>query len=153
MSFESTYLEGIKVAERLGTWVFYAARDASSHDHLIGYMLYTVDDLTRLRKRSESENRRQLYARLIGDWRRAIRWVQALHPETRVDLVGSIIQRAAEHPTYANIPYCTVENGHRSLMSQDQPQRRAGRPRVRDVSPQRGITCEACAGLGYVPAT
>ena len=150
MRLHQLYRGAIKVCERLGTWVLYAARDARNLEHLIGYMAYTVDDLETLKGRAESESRRAQLSKLIGHWRRAIRWVSGLDRDAYGAIAERLLEMIADHPEHRELPYVAKECGHRSLSVRDRPPRRAGRPRT---TPAMGATmksCQACDGLGFV---
>jgi len=149
MRLHQLYRGAIKVCERLGTWVLYATRDARDLEHLIGYMAYTVDDLETLKGRAESPFRKAQLSKMIGHWRRAIRWVSGLDRSAYGAVAERLLEMVAAHPEHSTIPYVAKVSGHRSLSARDRPPRRAGRPRT---TPAMGATmkpCHACDGLGF----
>jgi len=129
--FELRLLEALKIADRLGTWVLYEARDARTIDYLVGHLLYRVDDLDRLRSRTKSEDKRRRYAELVGYWRRAARWVASLDRQHGAEMVDRILHHMEENPKYRAIPYVVANSGHPTLRSSDVAPRRVGRPRTR----------------------
>ena len=147
--FDRYYREAIKVAERLGTWVLYAVRGASDLDHLIGYMVYTVEDLEVIRRRAV-EDRRLHYSQLVGYWRRAIRWVSSLDRANFHAISERLITELEAHPEHSALPYYVPDTGHRTLTARDRPQRKAGRPRTRPVAERRVSECGRCRGFGYL---
>ena len=149
MRLDQLYRSAIKVCDRLGTWVLYAVRDARNLDHLIGYMAYTVDDLEGMKARSESADRQAHLSKLIGYWRRAIRWVSALDRVHYAVLAERLLEMMAQHPEHRSLPYVVKNSGHRSLSAHDQPPRRSGRPRTRAGIAATMKPCWACNGLGF----
>lgn len=150
MGFETYYRNATKVCERLGTWVLYEVRDARNLDHLIGYLLYVVEDLERLRQQARGKKERNRYVQLIGFWRRAIRWVSSLDRQEYAQLADRLIDAIESHPEHRKLPYYVSDSGHRTLTEMDGPPRRVGRPRTRPAAERRVKDCNHCGGLGRV---
>lgn len=150
MGFDQIYRSAMKVCERLGTWVLYAVRDARDLEHLIGYMTYTVDDLELAKTRTDSAEKRLHLSKLIGYWRRAVRWVSGLDRENYAVIAERLIEAQEKHPEHRKLPFVVRDSGHRSLTLRDRPPRRAGRPRTRESKPGKLKECPRCNGLGLV---
>lgn len=150
MSESQTYLNALKVSLQLGTWVLYAVRDARDLDHLIGYMAYTVDDLSVEQTRAKTPDKQKRTQQLIGFWRRAIRFVSELPRDDYAVVAERLINRINEHPENRKMPFCVAFNGHRTLNTASRPPRRAGRPRVRSSEAKPLADCVTCLGLGFI---
>lgn len=143
--FERRLLDALKIADKLGTWVLYEARDAMSRDYLVGHLLYRVDDIERLRARTKSEAKRKRYTELVGYWRRAARWVASLDHERRPEIVSTILSYIEAHPKHSELPYVQPNSGHPTLRSDDKRPRKAGRPRTRLPLHESSLPrCEDC---------
>lgn len=147
-----TYINAVKVSKRLGTWVLYAVRDAKSIDGLIGYMTYTVDDLSTLGERTKNAKKRAQLKALVGAWRRAIRFVSTLDRERYAVIAERLIDRLSEHPEYRRIPYYVANTGHRTLTATDKAPLRAGCPRTPPQEGQAMADCSRCHGIGFIAA-
>lgn len=150
MLIEEQYAEALRVAERLGTWVLYFVRDATSLEKAVGYLAYTAEDLERLRDRAGDERRRASLGTAAANWRRATRWVAGLDDEQYAELAERFLERIDAHPHHRELPYVQAGSWHRALAQSDEPPRRAGRPRVRPVQPTTAAECGQCGGLGFV---
>lgn len=159
MGIDHYYRDAIKVSERLGTWVLYAARDARDLDQLVGYMSYTVDDMETMRlqvkvngrqTQAKADQKRARISQLVGFWRRAIRWVSSLDREHYQDVAGKLIEQLEAHPEHRSLRYYIKDTGHRTLTPSDRPPRRAGRPRTRPAKPRPLGECPKCRGVGYL---
>lgn len=150
MLIEEQYIEALRVAERLGTWVLYMVRDTTSMEKVVGYLAYTAEDLEHMRDRTESPVRRALLTTAIASWRRATRWAQGLDPAQASTLAERFIDRIEAHAVHCKLPYVVPGAQHRSLQRGDEPPRRAGRPRVWPVQPASAGECGKCGGLGFV---
>lgn len=138
-------LDAIKIAERLGTWVIYEVRDAKNLDYLIGWMLYRIDDIERMRGRSNATHMKAHYSEQIGYWRRAVRWVLQLDRAAAGKIAEALIERIESNPRYQQIPYVAPGCEHPSLRPHDKPPRRAGRPRTTVLTQERELPrCEDC---------
>lgn len=151
MLIEEQYAEALRVAERLGTWVLHLIRDATSLEKAIGYLAYTAEDLEALRDRTSKRlvAHRDL-STAAASWRRATRWAQGLDPEQASTLAERFLERIEAHPHHRELPYVTAGAMHRGLGQNDEPTRRAGRPRIRPVQPTTAAECGKCGGLGFV---
>lgn len=142
--FEHHLREALKLSERLGTWVLYEAREARSRDLFLGFLLYRVDDLRRMRGRAKGDEAKRL-SELLGHWRRAARWIASLDSERWRDLVEAIVDRVEANPRFAEMPYVVARSGHPSLRVGDKPPRRVGRPRTTlNVHETPFPKCEDC---------
>lgn len=155
MSFDTQLRQGIKVAERLGTWVLYAVRDARNLDHLIGYLIYKIDDFERRRQRKRADAVRAHHSKRISHWRRAVRWVGGLDPTLYAVTAERILDHVEKHPSYRRLPYVAaseVEPGKvgGKAKTMARPTRRAGRPRTRAHAPRAWKICSDCGGIGAV---
>lgn len=150
MLIEEQYAEALRVAERLGTWVLYLVRDATSLEKAVGYLAYTAEDLEALRDRTTDDARRKSLATAAASWRRATRWAQGLDPEQAPTLAERFLERIEAHPHHRELPFVAAGSWHRALQQRDEPPRRAGRPRVRPVQPTTAAECGKCGGLGFV---
>lgn len=160
MQFDDQLRQAIKIAERLGTWVIYAVRDARDLQHLVGYLSYRIDDFDRRKCRKTTTAGRAYFSQRISHWRRAVRWVASLDPERYGVIAERIIERIEAHPEHRDLPYVSdaevekhtppgaVQTRRAKLSAR--PTRRAGRPRTRSALPKSWHTCGECGGIGTV---
>lgn len=162
MSFDDQVRQAIKVAERLGTWVLYAVRDARDIKLLVGYMAYKIDDFERRKQRKRSIDVRAYYSKRISHWRRALRWVGSLDADRYGVTAERIIEILEKHPEHRKLPYVaeaeTAEPGTSGKVAERirakraaKPTRRAGRPRTRPQAEKAWQSCRECGGVGVVP--
>ena len=160
ITYGSIFSEAIFVSERVGTWVIHELRDVENIEHLIGYMMFKIDDQKRrkaaARARSDIGCMRAL-GRRGSSWSRACRWVQRSRGSDYSAIASRILHDFSMHAEHSMLPFVSpadaiVDKGHKTAsklkyMAED---RTCGRPRARKLRTVDFKPCKACSGIGMV---
>lgn len=145
-------LGGVKVAERIGTWLIHRVAEEEVLAHLIGYVRFKIEDFERRCDRTRNRKRLDYYRRRIGHWRRALRWLGSIDPEHSQELGRRVVRAIEQHQEWRKLPLVAPDEvdpapAKPSQKLRDTRRKRAQRYRSRPV---RSRLCDRCNGLGYV---
>ena len=145
-----------RISTQLGTWVLHGVAEEQELLHFVGYLRYRIADFDRRRQRcAVSGPRRRYLTRRISYWRRALRWVSSLEPQTARPLVDRLLEDLRN--AQVEYPYVSDHECSDPRRDKDQRSRRkeewkpgVGRPRGETSRRPPLSLCGICRGMGTV---
>lgn len=148
-----------RIAAQLGTWVLHGVAEEEELLYFVGYLRYRIADFNRRRNRCAVDGARRRYlTRRISYWRRALRWVTSLEPETARHLVDRLLEdlrTARDEYAYVAEHECSDPRHDRDQRSRKSEQWKpgVGRPRAEVSRRAKRSLCGNCRGMGTVKGT
>lgn len=145
-----------RISMQLGTWVLHGVAEERELSHFVGYLRYRIADFNRRRERcAVSGDRRRYLTRRISYWRRALRWVSSLEPQTARQLVTRLLEdlrNAHEEYPYVSEHECSDPRHDKDQRSRKNERWKPGVGRPRAETSRRPPTslCGHCRGMGTV---
>lgn len=152
--------ESRRIARVLGMWVLHSVAEEKNLEYLIGYLRYRIGDFDRRRQRQSKDSKRRNYlARRISYWRRALRWVGNLDPQTAQALAERLIVELEGRDSQESFSLVSEHECNDPRHDKDQRARReekwipgVGRPRLDTTRRPKVQLCGQCRGMGTIKA-